>query len=330
VQAQELYKLLSENYVEDDDALFRFRYSPEFLLWALTPPGYFPEWHVGVRAARTGRLCGFISGVPAVISAWKHEKRMCEINFLCVHKKLRSKRLAPVLIKEVTRRVNLRGMFQAVYTAGVTLPKPVSACQYYHRSLNLRKLIDVGFSRLAPKMTMNLSERLYRVDAEPKLPGLRPMTAADVPAACAMLNAYLSKFGLHPVMHDDEFAHYMLPRPGVISSFVVPDPAGGISDFCSYYHLPSTILRHPKHKVLNAVYAYYTVPGKHTIEQLFGDMLILAKKEDKDVFNCLDMMENPSMLKNLKFGPGDGLLHYYLFNWKCPQMDNSQVGLVLV
>jgi glycylpeptide N-tetradecanoyltransferase len=54
---------------------------------------------------------------------------MCEINFLCVHKKLRSKRLAPVLIKEVTRRVNLRGIFQAVYTAGVLLPKPVSACR---------------------------------------------------------------------------------------------------------------------------------------------------------------------------------------------------------
>jgi glycylpeptide N-tetradecanoyltransferase len=32
---------------------------------------------------------------------------MVEINFLCVHKKLRSKRLAPMLIKEVTRRVNL-------------------------------------------------------------------------------------------------------------------------------------------------------------------------------------------------------------------------------
>jgi hypothetical protein len=32
---------------------------------------------------------------------------MVEINFLCVHKRLRSKRLAPVLIKEITRRVNL-------------------------------------------------------------------------------------------------------------------------------------------------------------------------------------------------------------------------------
>ena len=54
---------------------------------------------------------------------------MVEINFLCVHKKLRSKRVAPVLIREITRRVNLTGIFQAVYTAGVVLPKPVSSCR---------------------------------------------------------------------------------------------------------------------------------------------------------------------------------------------------------
>ena len=57
------------------------------------------------------------------------EKLMVEINFLCVHKKLRSKRMAPVLIKEITRRVNVEGIFQATYTAGVLLPKPVAACR---------------------------------------------------------------------------------------------------------------------------------------------------------------------------------------------------------
>ncbi len=56
---------------------------------------------------------------------------MVEINFLCVHKKLRAKRLGPVLIKEVTRRVNLTGVWQAVYTAGALLPKPVSKNRYY-------------------------------------------------------------------------------------------------------------------------------------------------------------------------------------------------------
>ena len=45
----------------------------------------------------------------------------CEINFLCIHKKLRAKRLAPVLIKEVTRRVNLRGIFQVCEGTRCTL-----------------------------------------------------------------------------------------------------------------------------------------------------------------------------------------------------------------
>ena len=72
------------------------------------------------------------------------EVQTVEINFLCVHKKLRSKRLAPVLIKEVTRRINLRGIFQAVYTAGIVVPKPVAQCRYFYRSLNPKKLVEVG------------------------------------------------------------------------------------------------------------------------------------------------------------------------------------------
>ena len=49
-----------------------------------------------------------------------------------------------------------------------------------------------------------------------------------------------------------------------------------------------------------------------------------------DVFNALDIMENdPSLLKDLKFGPGDGHLQYYLYNWQCPEVEPREVGLVL-
>lgn len=89
---------------------------------------------------------------------------MCEINFLCVHKKLRSRRVAPVLIKEVTRRVNLRGVFQATYTAGALLSKPVSACRYFHRCLDPRKLLDIRFMGLKARMTAPRMEKLYKVD----------------------------------------------------------------------------------------------------------------------------------------------------------------------
>ena len=93
----------------------------------------------------------------------RRQQPMVEINFLCVHKKLRSKRVAPVLIKEITRRVNLEGIFQAVYTAGVLLPKPISVCQYWHRSLNPKKLVEVHFSALHKHMTLQRMIKLYRL-----------------------------------------------------------------------------------------------------------------------------------------------------------------------
>ena len=34
------------------------------------------------------------------------------------------------MIKEITRRVHLEGLFQALYTAGAYLPKPFSTCRY--------------------------------------------------------------------------------------------------------------------------------------------------------------------------------------------------------
>ena len=111
-QIEEMYKLLTENYVEDDDCVFRFDYSKPFLQWALTPPGYLREWHVGVRNQKTGSLMGCITAVPARVSIHGTAMPMVEINFLCVHKKLRTKRLAPVLIKEITRRVNTRNVWQ--------------------------------------------------------------------------------------------------------------------------------------------------------------------------------------------------------------------------
>lgn len=54
---------------------------------------------MGVRARVKGNLVAFITGIPSTVRVDKDAIPMVEINFLCVHKKLRSKRLAPVLIK---------------------------------------------------------------------------------------------------------------------------------------------------------------------------------------------------------------------------------------
>ncbi|XP_066262103.1 glycylpeptide N-tetradecanoyltransferase [Euwallacea similis] len=324
----ELYTLLNENYVEDDDSMFRFDYQPEFLKWALQPPGWKEEWHCGVRVEKSGRLVGFISAIPATLHVYKKKQKMVEINFLCVHKKLRSKRMAPVLIREITRRVNLTGIFQAVYTAGIVLPKPVSTCTYWHRSLNPKKLIEVKFSHLSRKMTMQRTLKLYKLPDQPRTPGFRKMNKEDVDQTHVLLNKYLSLYDLAPHFTKEEFLHWFLPQPNIIDSFVV-ETKGKITDFVSYYTLPSSVMHHPVHKTLKAAYSFYNVSSQTPWIPLMQDALISARQLNFDVFNALDLMENSKFLEELKFGIGDGKLQYYLYNWKCPSMGPSHVGLVL-
>ena len=159
----EIYNLLTNNYVEDDENMFRFDYSKEFLRWALRPPAYFRSWHIGVRVKTTRKLVAFIIGVHAKIRVRDESVLMEDINFLCVHKKIRSKRLAPILNKEVTRRVHLENIWQASYTKGFVLPTLIATCQYWHRSLNIKKLIEVGFSRLKAQINMSRTIKLYRL-----------------------------------------------------------------------------------------------------------------------------------------------------------------------
>jgi len=327
---KELYTLLNENYVEDDDAMFRFDYQPEFLKWALQPPGWLKEWHCGVRVVKSGRLVGFISAIPATLAVYDKEIKMVEINFLCVHKKIRSKRLAPVLIREITRRVNLTGLFQAVYTAGVVLPKPITTCRYWHRSLNPRKLIDIKFSHLSRNMTMQRTIKLYKLADQPKTPGFRKLVANDVPAAQKLLAAYLAQYKLRPMFSDEEFSHWFLPQNNIVDSFVVENAKGEITDLVSFYCLPSTVMHHPNHKQLKAAYSFYNVATSTSLLELVNDALISAKNLNFDVFNALDLMENKKFLKELKFGIGDGNLQYYLFNWRCPSMLPEDIGLILL
>lgn len=330
-QLEEAYQLLNENYVEDGDAMFRFDYSREFLRWALLPPGWHPSWHIGVRVKSNRKLVAFITAVPASISVYDNIIRMVEINFLCVHKKLRSKRLAPVLIREITRRVNLQGIWQAAYTAGAVLPRPVSSSRYYHRSLNPKKLIEVGFSRLQPRMTMTRTMKLYAVKPQTSVPGIRQMKTEDTTAACALLMKYLDQFDMHVDMTVEEFCHWLLPRKNVIYSYVVEDPATReITDMVSFYSLPSSIIKHPIHKKLHAAYAYCTAALKTPLTALMQDALVLARQNGFDVFNALELGCNAAFFKELKFHVGDGELHYYLYNWKCHPISKEMNSLVLL
>ncbi|KAL5359182.1 acyl-CoA N-acyltransferase [Aspergillus floccosus] len=330
-ELQELWDLLTYHYVEDDNAMFRFRYSQSFLHWALMSPGWKKEWHVGVRATKSRKLVASICGVPTELTVRGQKIKVTEINFLCIHKKLRSKRLTPVLIKEITRRCYLNGTFQAIYTAGVVLPTPVSSCRYYHRPLDWLKLYEVGFSPLPHGSTKARQITKNHLPSTTSTPGLRVMESKDIDAVHDLLVRYLNRFALNQAFTREEVEHWLVHKKEVkeqvVWSYVVEDPeTHKITDFFSFYNLESTVIQHPKHDCVRAAYLYYYATEtaftgdkkalKERLLLLMNDALILAKKAHFDVFNALTLQDNPLFLEQLKFGAGDGQLHFYLYNYR--------------
>lgn len=324
----DLFHLLSRNYVEDADQRFRFQYSSEFLRWSLTPPGYIKDWHLGVRATVGPRtLVGFISAIPGTIRIYEDIRSMVEINFLCVHKQLRNKTLAPLLIREITRRVNLHDIWQAVYTAGVKLSTPITTTRYWHRPLNPKKLLAIGFIDAPRYSKLSTLQRLYALPEKSMLP-FRAMTSEDISSAHRLLNQHLNQFRLAPILSVEEFAYWFLPNENQVRSFVL-SREGEVTDLISFYTIATSVLNHSRYQSVVAAYSYYNVATTISHHQLMENGLILAKQFGHDVYNALDIMRNEDEFSKLKFRAGDGNLSYYLYNWNCPQMNPKEIGLVL-
>lgn len=257
-------------------------------------PGWKKEWHVGVRATKSRKLVASICGVPTEIRVRGERIKVTEINFLCIHKKLRSKRLTPVLIKEITRRCYVNGIYQAIYTGGIILPTPVSSCRYYHRSLDWLKLYEVGFSPLPHGSTKARQIAKAHLPSQTSTPGLRAMEPKDIDAVYDLLERYMCRFDLNQAFTREEIDHWLVYKeePGkdqVVWAYVVEDPkTRKITDFVSFYNLESTVIDNTKHKFVRAAYLYYYATEtaftndqkalKERLLMLMNDALICAKQ----------------------------------------------------
>lgn len=329
------HEFLCQHYVEDRQSMFRFNNSKEFLRWALLLPGYVKNWHLGIRDAKNKRLYGTITATLSNLNFnGDNSIKTAEINFLCVHKKLRHKHMAPVLIKEITRRCQMEANCQdgrAVYTGGIKRENCLSSCHFYHRPLNLDKLLSVGFYKLPPRRSKSLMKRVYSLPESTLTPGLRPMERRDIKQVTYLLQQYMAKFILSPVFDEHNVLHRFLPRTDIIYSYVVEEPEShAITDFVSFHNLSLTIMDNSKYSTLQTAYSYYNVSTKTPISQLMKDLLISARNAGFDVFNCMNVMDNDDFIAPLHFDMGNGNLHYYIYNETYSSIDPNRIGLVLV
>lgn len=102
----------------------------------LKRPGWKRDWHIGIRESKSRKLLACIFAIPGVLRIRDKSIKAAEVSFLCIHTKFRCRRLAPALIKELSRRCSRDGVYQALYATETFLPTPISTGQYLFRVLS--------------------------------------------------------------------------------------------------------------------------------------------------------------------------------------------------
>lgn len=80
-----------------------------------------------------------------------------------------------------------------------------------------------------------------------------------------ILNDFLKTKYVAFTYTNNEVEHFFIPKDNVMYTYVIEDETTKeIKDFFSFYSLPSSVLKHEKHKSIKAVFSYYNTSLNHT------------------------------------------------------------------
>ena len=117
--------------------------------------------------------------------------------------------------------------------------------------------------------------KLYNLPKETSTKGLRQLRKKEIRKIYPLLNEHLKEYKVSINMSAEEAVHYLNPRKDVVYSYVVEDPESSeITDFISFYALPSTVLGNDKHDRIKAAYLYYHFTTKTKFADLLKDAIV--------------------------------------------------------
>ncbi|ABW98206.1 nmt1 (nucleomorph) [Hemiselmis andersenii] len=314
-----VFSFLEANYIEDNESLFRFNYIHEFLNFNLKAPNWNSFFISGLSFKRGNKLIGLITSLPKLIVLKNYIISCSEINYLCLQKKIRSRKLVSVLIKEITRKLNSIGIVQAVYTTSVTFLESFITCRYYHYPLNIVKLFDLGF--LKSPCLLNL-KRIFpnKIQLFKKKKKKKFSFYFGIRKKLINLNTYIC-------FRKEDFLHWFRTVQGVFYVIFFSFRKKKNLKISSFYSLPNKIIEKKKKLFLFISYWYFGF-FKISLKICFKKLLQIIYDLGFDMFNTLGSFSKKKFFKTLGFKKGNGLLQFHIFNWRKKKISDQENGLV--
>lgn len=308
----ELHTFLASNYVEDSNTNFKLIYSENFLKWQFFE---FPtKSNFSICLIKNEKIVGFIHGKPTNLKINESYETFAAINFLCLDISLRNTKLAPLLIKEITRRFHNDGIASAIFTGSIDLPFKIADVRYYHYMLNTQKLYETGFLNFTVENDILKNKRK----------GFRMANEQDYNKIIELHNKNKKNYKLFEII-DEQNAKYTFKNIENVCYTFLYEENDTITEFGTFF-IVDTLIKTKNEKIKTAYLHYYY---SEDVCSLINDLLVMAKEMNVDVFNSLSLMNNDKFISSMNFYRGTGVLKYYFYNWDIKKMLNNEICFVL-
>ena len=342
---QEVADFLTQSYVESQTGDFRLLYTPEKLRWSCCSPGYHARYHVAVRNQKNKKLLATIVLIPKKAVLLGKNVKVAEVNFLAVHRALREKRLAQLMIQEATRLTYLYDSQIGFYTSSRSMPTPFSTSKDYFRLLDPGKALDIRMCPLPPNTTKKQFVTKNRLPDEKGITingSIRRMEKKDITAVLKLWNKQQEKYKVRYKFSQDDLVHFLLPKQeGLVWTWVIEGTVDGklqLTDFFSMLKSTQQCLNKEKvgheHDACHMAGMFYYALTANELTDCLKRAMWLAKEEmGCDVFTARDTHGMPAeVLADLNFRPNDGRVHWYLTNYSLGENEvlPGDIGTILV
>lgn len=317
----EIAALLAAHYVSDADETTRIVPPAASVAWMCAAPDQPPDWLLGCCAGE--ELIGVICATPLRVRVRGIVAELARVNLLCLRPDRRGTGITPLLVRELTRRIVSTGVRAALYMGPglsgfrdhlVRIPRARWLLDPY-------PVIDAGLLRMSP------AAAAQHVIKDALQAPLRPMRPDDVPAACAFLQAQAADAVLCPVLSEAQLAHWLLPRPGIVSTFLRRE-GGAVVELTSTYQRELAVRgRRRRLKIASSIIHLSTA---RPLPALLGDALVLARRDAAALLDAALVGRHGAALATLRRPClGRGHLDYHLFNWPTIPPAPGEIGFTL-
>ena len=299
MEINNIAKFLSENYVEDNK--FRYNYSEDFLKW------YLDDDSLQICIYDNNEeLVGFICGKKINMMLNGEQKIIAEIDFLCVKKNNRNKKLCPLLINKIRQKFNDINIYEAIFTSEHNYPNNITHCDYFIRFINPIKLYEIGY------INNNLNLEFY--SELPKIKGNKILNKINDYNICLDLyNKYYKRFDCYEIFDETSFNKRFNNNHINIYGLYENNK---LIDFISYYTIDINVINViiNNNQMTKDGYLYIYTNNSNNLHRMISLLLHKLKENNVDSFIALNIMENTDdIMADLKFINKKSNYNYYFF-----------------